>query len=69
MIFDAPEPWGPWSTVTIIARLNGLDNTWSFHFAPKWWRNGGPDFTLVFTSNDSWNTVDERFVLNNEGGM
>jgi hypothetical protein len=63
-IFDAPAPWGPWTTVHYAAEAFGAGSieptTFFFNFAPKWWANGGKDFTLIFTgidSNDSWNTV------------
>jgi hypothetical protein len=73
-IFDAPEPWGPWTTVLYEdgwddagASPVGLDQTGFFwNFANKWVRGGGVDFTLVFTgiqSNDSFNTVDGTIAL------
>ena len=37
-----------------------------WNFAPKWFRNGGRDFTLIFSgndANDSWNTVDGTFTV------
>jgi hypothetical protein len=36
-----------------------------WNFAPKWFRNGGRDFTVIFSgtgSNDSWNTLDGTFT-------
>jgi hypothetical protein len=64
---EAPEPWGPW---TQILRETGWGpiqaTTFYWNFAPKWFRNGGVDFTLVFTGvsdNDSWNTVDGSFTV------
>ncbi len=68
-LFDAPEPWGPWTTVA-------YDETWgaghvevsTFYwcFTPKWLSPDGTRFTMLFTgknTNDSWNTVAGRFVL------
>ncbi len=68
-LFDAPEPWGPWTTVT-------YDESWGtghievstfyWNFTPKWLSADGTRFTLIFTgknTNDSWNTVNGRFVL------
>ncbi|MDO8541324.1 MAG: DUF4185 domain-containing protein [Opitutaceae bacterium] len=68
-LFDAPEPWGPWTTVA-------YDNNWGaghieattfyWNFPTKWLSPDGTRFTLVFTgknTNDSWNTVAGRFVL------
>jgi len=60
-LFDAPEPWGPWTTVkywTAHDRFGAVrpgsdrdwaDNIFYFSFAPKWFSADGRDFTLVFT--------------------
>lgn len=60
-LFDAPEPWGPWTTIrywTLGDRFGesrpGSDLEWDFNvfffsFAPKWWSADGREFTLVFT--------------------
>ena len=68
-LFDAPEPWGPWTTVA-------YDETWGaghievsafyWNFTSKWLSADGTRFTMIFTgknTNDSWNTVAGRFVL------
>jgi len=68
-IFDAPEPWGPWTTVA-------YEESWGkghveisafyWNFPAKWLSHDGKAFTLVFTgkySNDSWNTVAGSFHL------
>lgn len=68
-LFDAPQPWGPWTTVA-------YDNNWGagyieesafyWNFPTKWLSADGRRFTMVFTgksSNDSWNTVAGRFQL------
>lgn len=67
-MFDAPEPWGPWTTVL-------YDETWGeghvevstfyWNFNQKWTSADGTEFTMIFTgknTNDSWNTVRGRFV-------
>ncbi|MHC4064873.1 MAG: DUF4185 domain-containing protein, partial [Planctomycetota bacterium] len=62
-IFDAPEPWGPWSTALYAESFGApaIDpNTFFWNFSNKWLSTDGKSFTLVFTgigSNDSWNTV------------
>jgi hypothetical protein len=36
-----------------------------WNFAPKWYSNGGRNFTLIFSgtnSNDSWNTISGTFI-------
>ncbi len=60
-IFDAPEPWGPWTTVKYWTRddrfgeiRKGSDLDWNFNvfflaFAPKWLSDDGRTFTLTFT--------------------
>jgi len=60
-LFDAPEPWGPWTTVKYWtpndrfgrsrpgSRLDWSDNVFFFSFAPKWFSPDGRRFTLVFT--------------------
>ncbi|HEX7077595.1 MAG TPA: DUF4185 domain-containing protein [Candidatus Eisenbacteria bacterium] len=69
-IFDAPEPWGPWTTVLYA---NGWPsggeverNVFFANFSPKWWSNGGRNFVFVFTgksTNDSFNSVEGAFQL------
>ncbi len=68
-LFDAPQPWGPWTTVAYEDNWgNGHVEVSAFYwnFPTKWLSNDGRGFTLVFTgknSNDSWNTVAGRFLL------
>ncbi|MES2692076.1 MAG: DUF4185 domain-containing protein [Verrucomicrobiota bacterium] len=67
-LFDAPEPWGPWTTVA-------YDDTWGagvievtgfyWVFPTKWLSSDGTQFTMIFTgknSNDSFNTVSGKFL-------
>lgn len=63
-IFDAPEPWGPWTTVEYVSGFgaNVGGGVFFWNFANKW--QSGNDFTLVFSGvgvNDSWNTVQGSF--------
>jgi hypothetical protein len=60
-LFDAPEPWGPWTTVkywTVAepfgqtrpgSQLDWKENIFFFSFVPKWWSGDGREFTLLFT--------------------
>ena len=63
---EAPQPWGPWTVFHHARFLPGIEHSvFQWNFAPKWFRNGGREFTLVFSgdgSNDSWNTVDGAFT-------
>ncbi|HEY1379047.1 MAG TPA: serine hydrolase [Gemmataceae bacterium] len=64
-LFDASEPWGPWTTVTYDTNWLGTGTTFFWNFPAKWLSPDGKDFTLVFTGNkyyDSWNTVRGTFV-------
>ncbi len=62
-IFDAREPWGPWTTIAYYQKWNNRRGTISFYFAPKWFSPDGKQFTMVFTDNDHWATVRGSFVL------
>lgn len=60
-LFDAPEPWGPWTTVKYWTEsdrfgherpgstLAWKDNIFFFSFVPKWLSADGREFTLSFT--------------------
>ncbi len=68
-IFDAPEPWGPWTTVAYDenwAEGHAEVSAFFWSLPNKWLSPDGTRFTMVFTgknSNDSWNTVKGRFVV------
>ncbi|MFC4871665.1 DUF4185 domain-containing protein [Negadavirga shengliensis] len=77
-VFDAPNPWGPWSTVVYTT-----DETWFGHdnpetvppncffwcFPTKWISKDGESANMVFTGagggkdNDSFNTVRVDYLL------
>lgn len=64
-IFDAPEPWGPWTTVGYYYNWEDFSSTFFWNFSNKWLSSNGKDFTIVFTgtgSNDSWNTMRGKFT-------
>lgn len=63
-VFDAPEPWGPWTTVTYESNWGGFGSTFFWNFSNKWLSADGKQFTIIFTGtgqNDSWNTVRGHF--------
>jgi hypothetical protein len=68
-IFDAPEPWGPWTTVAYYENWGQGHvpvNTFYWNFSNKWLSADGTDFSLIFTGrkeNDSWNVLRGVFVL------
>ena len=63
---EAAQPWGPWHVFHHAQFLPQIERTvFQWNFAPKWFRDGGLEFTLVFSgagSNDSWNTIDGVFT-------
>lgn len=60
-LFDAPQPWGPWTTVKYWTpeepfghQRPGSSHEWAsniffFSFVPKWWSADGQEFTMSFT--------------------
>jgi Concanavalin A-like lectin/glucanases superfamily/Domain of unknown function (DUF4185) len=72
-IFDAPKPWGPFTTVLyqegwpVGGPLVKSSNYWNI--SPKWLSADGKDFMFVFSGRDSldaWNSVPGRFVVSGE---
>lgn len=67
-VFDAPEPWGPWTTVLYNNAWGEGHvplNTFYWSFPTKWMSDDGLGFTLLFTGreeNDSFNAVRGRFT-------
>ena len=63
---EAPQPWGPWHVFHHAQFLPQIEHSvFQWNFAPKWFSNGGRDFTLIFSgtgSNDAWNTIDGTFA-------
>ncbi|MBN1670679.1 MAG: fibronectin type III domain-containing protein [Kiritimatiellae bacterium] len=55
-IFDAPEPWGPWTTV-FFTEPNEWDVDAGEHgnFPTKWMSSDGKTVNLVFSGNDAFN--------------
>lgn len=65
-IFDAPEPWGPWSTVAYYE--GWIDSTFKFGFGlnQKWMSADGLTFYMAFSGTgvyDSFNLIRGTFAL------
>ncbi|MCF8224814.1 MAG: DUF4185 domain-containing protein [Bacteroidales bacterium] len=68
-IFDAPTPWGPWTTAEYV-NGNWLDYGSTFFrcFSNKWLSMNGKDFVMIFTgtnmdgNNDAWNLIEGSFI-------
>jgi hypothetical protein len=67
-IFDAPDPWGPWTTVCYQERWwegHVPLNTYYWNFSNKWIIEDGKTFSLIFTrrrENDSFNVIRGEFI-------
>lgn len=68
-IFDAPNPWGPWTTVAYYSNWLNTESTFFWNFSNKWLSTDGKSFTMVFTgvnsganTYDSWNTLQGTFA-------
>lgn len=63
---EAPQPWGPWNVFYKDVFFPQIERSvFQWAFAPKWFQNGGREFTLIFSGigeNDSWNTVNGVFT-------
>jgi hypothetical protein len=74
-IFDGPEPWGPWTTVAYLKSFGAPainSNTFYWNFSNRWLSEDGRKFVLIFTGineNDSWNTVEGKFILSPKVSM
>lgn len=69
-IFDAAEPWGPWTTAGYYRNWGKSGSTFFWNFSNKWLSRDGKRFTLIFTgtgANDSWNTVSGAFTTAGAG--
>jgi hypothetical protein len=59
-IFDAPEPWGPWTTVAIYDHWIDATPKFGFTFPQKWMSGDGKTMWLVFSGTkayDAYNGV------------
>jgi hypothetical protein len=59
-VFDAPEPWGPWTTVCWTPTWD-VEPGESANFPTKWMSADGRTVHLVFSGGDSFNV--RRAVL------
>lgn len=68
-IYDAPEPWGPWTTVLFAnpwdLGLQTGSKTVYWNFSNKWLSASGLEFVLVYTGPgaDSWGTIEGSFTV------
>lgn len=68
-IYDAPEPWGPWTTVLFEKQWGAGHVSLSafvWNIPTKWLSSDGTRFTMVWSgtgSNDNWNAIRGEFLL------
>ncbi|MHC4510566.1 MAG: DUF4185 domain-containing protein [Planctomycetota bacterium] len=69
-IYDAPEPWGPWTTVFFenawdagIQIADAKSKTVFWNFSSKWMSSDGKKFVMVYTGkgSDEWGTLEGTF--------
>ncbi|MEZ4712973.1 MAG: hypothetical protein R3A44_37635 [Caldilineaceae bacterium] len=67
-VYDAPEPWGPWTTVYHTDKWDvGPGETGSF--PPKWASSDGQTLYLVFSGDDSFSVRKAILTLANGGAV
>ncbi|MGH7797418.1 MAG: DUF4185 domain-containing protein [Candidatus Binatia bacterium] len=65
-IFDAPEPWGPWTTVAYYRNWIDATPKFGFEFPAKWISDDGKALWMVFSGTgiyDSFNLVKGTLTL------
>jgi CubicO group peptidase (beta-lactamase class C family) len=64
-IYDAPEPWGPWTTVYFTRQWEVPPGEMS-SFPTKWMGEDGRTLYMVFSGNDSFSSRKATFTLAKE---
>jgi len=54
-VFDAPDPWGPWSTLYYDDHWSGNDRTYHHKFPTKWMSKDGKSMWLLYSGLDGGN--------------
>jgi hypothetical protein len=69
-MFDAPTPWGPWTTTLFQQNTSRWGSkTVIFNFPTKWLSADGKNFVLVFTKDDRWATIEGTFTTSNSDNV
>ena len=63
-IYEAPEPWGPWSTVFYTENWD-TDPGEVQHIPSKWISGDGNTIYLVFAGNDSFSVRKATLTVGN----
>jgi hypothetical protein len=69
-LFDAPEPWGPWTTIEYYENWGNFPGYWLGYYiptkSPGWLSSDGRIFHLIFSGDgdlDSFNLIKGTFSL------
>lgn len=62
-IFDAPNPWGPWTTVAYYTDWNGTNLKFCFGFNEKWMSVDGTELYMIVSDSDNFTVVKGTFTL------
>lgn len=65
-VYDAPEPWGPWTTVFFAPQWDVGPGEHG-DFPAKWFSRDGRSAQLVFSGDDSFSVREARFELRSGG--
>ncbi|MBN9520540.1 serine hydrolase [bacterium] len=65
-VYDAPEPWGPWTTVYFTERWD-VGPGESASFPTRWMSADGRDMHLVFSGDDHFSVRAARLTVPHEG--
>jgi Domain of unknown function (DUF4185) len=65
-IFDAPEPWGPWTTVAYYSKWLDASRKIMYVFNPKWISSDGRTMYMIFSGSehDAFNVIKATLNLN-----
>lgn len=66
-IYDAPEPWGPWTTAYFTTQWD-IGPGELGHFPTKWMSADGKTAYLVFSGNDNFSVRKATFTVQGGGG-
>ncbi|MBN1670677.1 MAG: DUF4185 domain-containing protein [Kiritimatiellae bacterium] len=69
-LFDAPEPWGPWTTAAYLEDWLSADEKYGFALPQKWMSADGTEMVMLFSGRgryDAFNTIRATVKLRSIG--
>jgi hypothetical protein len=64
-VYDAPEPWGPWTTAYFTARWDAGPGE-SGNFPTAWMSDDGRTMYLVFSGDDFFSVREATMLLSED---